>query len=75
MTEPVLNALVALVNTPPAWVMAVCMGGIYLTLWKAKDFKVRMTLLHGFLAGFLGALGFWGVDIATIRVAAFYGCF
>lgn len=70
-----LNALAGLVNTPPAYAAAACLGGIYLTLWKAQDKKVRLMLLHGFLVGFLASLGFWAVDTAITRAQSLYSCF
>lgn len=74
MSEQVLNALMGLINTPPAWAAAVSLGGIYVALWKAKDRRVRLLLIHTFLATFVGALGWWAVEVATARVLTFYSC-
>ena len=75
MTDALFAAALDLVNTPPAWAAAACLVGIYLTLWKARDKKVRLMLLHSFLVGFLCSLGFWAVDIALMRATALLACF
>jgi len=75
VSEQVLNVLMGLVNTPPAWTAAVSLGGIYVALWKATDRKVRLRLIHTFLITFTGGIGWWAVEVAAMRVATLYNCF